>query len=128
MDNDKYTQIGDFAGEFSDNKFADKVARFAKKAGIKTIYAALILYYALFDKNFPPAQRTLIIGALGYFVFPIDLIPDAIPLLGYTDDFAALLYAVKTVWEHITPEIKEKAHRKMKSIFKNVRNEELVLF
>lgn len=122
------TQIIHYGKEYSQSKFLDKIAHYAKKAGVKTVYAALILYYALFDKGFPVTQRAVIIGALGYFIFPIDLIPDAVPVLGYTDDLAALIYALKIVWDHITPEVKEKAREKVKSTFKEVRDEDFVLF
>lgn len=126
--NNNEKSIEKFGNEYSEEKFLDKISRYAKKAGVKTVYASLLLYYAVFDKNFPIAQRAIIIGALGYFILPIDLVPDAVPMLGYTDDLAAMIYAVKTVWEYITPEVKEKAQNKIKSIFKDVTDEELVLF
>lgn len=126
--NNNEKSIEKFGNEYSEERFLDKISRYAKKAGVKTVYASLLLYYAVFDKNFPIAQRAIIIGALGYFILPIDLVPDAVPMLGYTDDLAAMIYAVKTVWEYITPEVKEKAHNKVKSIFKDVTDEELVLF
>lgn len=130
MEKDKQNEIHieKYSKEFTESKFTSKVTRFAQKAGVKTIYSVFLLYYALFDKNFPPAQRALIIGALGYFILPLDLIPDAIPGVGFTDDLVALLYATKTVWTHITPETKAKAKDRVKSIFKNLTDEDFVLF
>lgn len=122
------SQIESYGKEFSETKFSDKLAKYAKKAGVKTIYTALLLYYSVGNKHFPPAQRALIIGALGYFILPLDLIPDAVPILGHTDDLAAMLYALKTVWDHITPEVKEKAREKVKSIFGSVKDEDFLLF
>lgn len=127
-DRNEENKIEEYGKEYSETRFADKIANFAKKAGVKTVYAALILYYALADKNFPPKQRAFIIGALGYFVLPLDLIPDAVPMLGFTDDLAALIYALKTVWDYITPEAQEKAREKVKSMFKSVNDEDFVLF
>ncbi|NDV59089.1 YkvA family protein [Bacteroides sp. 519] len=114
--------------EYSENSLMDKIAKFAKKAGAKTIYAVFLCYYALQDENFPKKQKMIIIGALGYFILPIDLIPDAIPFAGFTDDLAALAYALYTVWVHITPEIQEKARNKVISIFGEVKEEDLILF
>lgn len=125
--NDKI-QIESYGKEFSENKFSNKITKFAKKAGVKTIYTALLLYYSVGDKNFPPAQRTLIIGALGYFVLPLDLIPDAVPIAGFSDDMVAMLFALKTVWDYITPEIQSKAKNKVKAFFGNIKDEDFILF
>lgn len=106
-----------FSEEFSENKFSDKIAKYAKKAGAKLVYTAYVLYYSLFDKNFPIKQRAIVIGALGYFILPLDLVPDIVPVLGYTDDLAALLYALKMVNDNITPEMKQKARLAATKIF-----------
>ncbi|NDV66338.1 YkvA family protein [Bacteroides sp. 224] len=114
--------------EYSESKLLDKIVKFAKKAGVKTIYAVMLGYYVLQDENFPKEQKLLIIGALGYFILPIDLIPDAIPIVGFGDDLAALTYALWKVWAHVTPEIQEKARFKVESIFGKVKDEDIVLF
>ena len=102
---------------YSDSNFWDKVKTIAKKAGNKLIYNALLLYYVLQSPTTPIDQKTLIIGALGYFILPIDIIPDFIPVLGFTDDAATLVSVIKTISKNITPEIKEKAHNKSNEIF-----------
>jgi hypothetical protein len=51
---------------YSEEGLADKLLKVAKKAGVKVIYAALLLYYTLLDDAFPPKERLIIIGALGY--------------------------------------------------------------
>lgn len=116
-----------FSEEFSDDKFSGKIAKYAKKAGAKLVYVAYTLYYSLFDKNFPVKQRAIVIGALGYFILPIDLVPDIVPILGYSDDLAALLYAFKAVNDHITPEMKEKAKLAANKIFGNLDDKDLDL-
>lgn len=102
---------------YSDSNFWDKVKSVAKKAGEELIYNALLLYYVLQSPSTPKAQKTLIIGALGYFILPLDLVPDFIPVAGFADDAAALVAVIKTVFENITPEIKEKARNKSNEIF-----------
>ena len=62
-------------------------------------------------------KKTLIIGALGYFIFPLDLVPDFIPIAGFADDATALVAVIKMVFENITPAIKEKARNKSNEIF-----------
>lgn len=109
----KPDNIEKYQGNYSESGFWSKVKRVAKKAGIKVIYVALILYYELTDPNVSPKEKAVIIGALGYFILPIDLIPDAIPVLGFSDDLAALMAAYGYVKGHLTPEVKLMARNKL---------------
>ena len=79
---------------FSDDQFWGKVKKLVRKAGIKIVYIALLLYYVMRNPATPKADRTKILGALGYLLLPTDLIPDFLPVAGYTDDLAALTWAL----------------------------------
>ena len=100
-----------YSGKFSKKEFAEKLSRIAKRAGAKLVYAALILYYTL------QSDKAIIIGALGYMISPLDVIPDAIPIAGLTDDLAVLLYVLKKVWTGIDPEIIAKARERLSKWF-----------
>ena len=113
MKMNKPDNIEKYQGNYSESGFWDKVKKVAKKAGAKVIYVALILYYELTDPNVSPKEKAIIIGALGYFILPIDLIPDAIPVLGFTDDLAALMAAYSYVKGHLTPEVRLMARNKL---------------
>lgn len=102
---------------YNEESFWEKVKKFAVKAGGKVIYTALKLYYALQSSNTPVWAKSIIVGALGYFVLPIDLIPDVVPAVGFTDDLGVLLAAVAAVAVHITPEIKEQAKKQLRNWF-----------
>lgn len=104
---------------YRDDAFWAKVKHFAKKAGAKVIYLALLLYYALISPYTPGWAKTAIISALAYFICPIDLIPDAIPVVGFTDDLAALAAAYKAVKVCITPDVIAKAKAKASEWFGN---------
>lgn len=106
-----------YADKFSKSEFAEKIARIAKRAGSKLVYAALILYYTLQSDKVSKTDKAFIIGALGYMISPIDVIPDAIPIAGLTDDLAVLLYVLKKVWTGIDPEIVEQAKDKLSRWF-----------
>jgi uncharacterized membrane protein YkvA (DUF1232 family) len=106
-----------YANKFSQTEFAEKIARIAKRAGAKLVYAALILYYTLQSDKVSKADKAIIIGALGYMISPLDVIPDAIPIAGLTDDLAVLLYVLKKVWTGIDPEIVEQAKSKLSRWF-----------
>jgi uncharacterized membrane protein YkvA (DUF1232 family) len=104
--------IEKYQDNYSQEGFWDKLRKMAKKAGRKVVYNALLLYYVLADKNTPTKYKAIIVGALGYFILPIDLIPDLLPGVGFADDLAAIMAVVMTVQECITPEIKQKAEEK----------------
>jgi uncharacterized membrane protein YkvA (DUF1232 family) len=117
--------LEDYKTEYSDKKFWQKVGSVAKKAGIKVIYVALLLYYVLKDPNVSTFDKAKVYGALGYFILPIDLIPDFIPVVGYTDDLAALVWATQAVWKNITPEMKTKAKNQLHEWFGDFDSEAL---
>ena len=98
-----------YSGKFSQSDFVEKIARIAKRAGAKLVYAALILYYTLQSDKISKTNKAMIIGALGYMISPLDVIPDAIPIAGLTDDLAVLLFVLKKVWVDVDPEIQQKA-------------------
>ncbi len=68
-------------------------------------------HYCAFDRETPAHVKAALVGALAYFVLPADLIPDVLPVIGYTDDAAMLAAAVKLVASHITPDHREAARR-----------------
>jgi len=106
-----------YAGKFSANDFVDKISRIAKRAGAKLVYAALILYYTLQSDRVSKTDKAMIIGALGYMISPLDVIPDAIPIVGLTDDLTVLIYVLKKVWTNVEPEIKDRAKSKLSKWF-----------
>ena len=55
------------------------------------------LISALENPATPTHMRALIIGAIGYIVLPLDLIPDIVPAIGYTDDIASAAGVVAAV-------------------------------
>lgn len=110
-------ELKKYQSVFSEPKFWDKLKKVAKSAGKKVVKMALLLYYVMQSPDVPIAQKTIIIGALGYLILPVDLIPDFIPILGFTDDATALAAALKTIKSSITPEIEAKAKAKADKLF-----------
>ena len=106
-----------YADKFSASDFTEKISRIAKRAGAKLVYAALILYYTLQSSKVSKTDKAIIVGALGYMISPLDVIPVAIPIVGLTDDLAVLVYVLKKVWTNIEPEIKDKAKSKLSKWF-----------
>ena len=114
-----------YANKFSASDFTEKISQIAKRAGAKLVYAALILYYPLQSDKISKKDKMIIIGALGYMISPLDVIPDAIPIAGLTDDLAVLLYVLKKVWTEVDSEIKLKAKEKLSKWFDDDEVEEI---
>jgi len=106
-----------YTNYFTDSKFWEKMKEVAKKVGLKVTSYALILYYVLQKDEVPLKDKIIITGALGYFILPVDLIPDFIPIAGYTDDVAGMLFAIKKCMNYVDDEIKEKVSAKLISWF-----------
>ena len=119
------SDIEKYQGNYSEKGLLKKLSKVARWAGAKVVYAALLLYYVLQSPNVSNADKTKIWGALGYFILPTDLILDFIPMLGYTDDFAALIYALHAVAKNITPEMKLRAQAKLLTWFKQVDKDKI---
>ena len=106
-----------YAGEFSERDFWSKIKSKIKSAGLQLIYKAMQLYYATENPNCPAKVKAGIYAALGYFIAPLDLMPDFVPFGGYTDDLSAILLATMMAQAYIDDEVREKARQKLGSIF-----------
>ena len=89
--------------------FWRKVRRLA--ASLPFAQDLLAAHYCAFDRQTPLHVKAVLLGAIAYFVLPTDLIPDYIPVIGYTDDAAVLAAAIKLVASNITPDHREAARR-----------------
>lgn len=73
------------------------------------LLSALKLFHAWKHPATPRWAKAVIVGALGYLILPLDLIPDAIPALGLTDDLGVLLGALGTLASLISPDVTRRA-------------------
>lgn len=125
MEEKNTPNVDQYKEHYSEIGLWDKIGTFAKKAGIKTIYIVLLLYYALQSDKISAKHKALIYGALGYFILPVDLVPDLIPLAGLTDDFAALAAALASMAMSIDADVKQKAKDKLHDWFGDYDDNEI---
>ena len=90
--------------------------KMAVTAGRKSLLTSLTLFYCLQDKDTPAWAKSVIVGALGYLILPTDLLPDALPAIGFTDDWGALVTALATVAAYIKDGHKSKAADQVKRL------------
>lgn len=65
-------------------------------------------YFCATDPQTPTRVRVILLGSLGYFVMPVDAIPDFLAAFGFVDDVTVLTTAITTVSVSITD-----AHRRV---------------
>ena len=121
----KPTNIEQYESRYSESKLLGKLSSAARWAGEKVIYAVLLLYYVLRSDAVPLADKSKVYGALGYFILPTDLLLDFLPMVGYTDDLAALMWALRAVKKNITPEIKAQARTRLGELLRRVDEKKL---
>ncbi len=106
-----------YSKKYSESSFWTKIKKYAKSAGKEVIEKALILYFCLKDPDTPAWAKSVIIGTLGYFILPMDSIPDLTPFIGFSDDLGALAAALGIVGFHIKNVHREMAKDKMDDWF-----------
>lgn len=114
-----------YAKYYSEDSLWEKIKKFSKAAGVKVVYAVLLLYYAMKDSGVSLKTKLFIAASLGYFIFPADAILDFTPLIGYSDDLGVLLFALKHVSSAITQAVKEKARSKISEWFPQADESEM---
>ena len=88
--------------------FWPKVTRTA--ARLPFLSQLLQVYYCARDPDTPTAAKGVMLAALAYFVLPVDLIPDVLAGIGYTDDAAVLAAVISVLGAHIRPRHHDQAH------------------
>ena len=82
------------------------------KAGLELTYKVLQLWYVLQKPEVPYPIKATIVGALMYFILPVDSIPDFLPG-GFVDDMAAIAFALSMATLYVDEEVNEKARKKL---------------
>lgn len=121
----KQTDVEKYGGNYSEDGLWGKIKGSMKKAGANLIYDVLQLFYVAQSPNVPMKIRAAMVAPLGYFISPVDLIPDLMPVVGYSDDAAVIAMAIGIAHFYINDEIRQKAQDKLvaffgKSILKNL--------
>lgn len=102
---------------YSPDKFLNKMKKYGMNLGFKALYGIATLYCALKSPTMPKEHKLMIIGVLGYFILPIDLVADFLPTVGLADDIVIISKAISVIYTSITDEMKEEAHQLLKKMF-----------
>ena len=115
MDDIKKYEIEKYKKDFSEGGLMNKLAKYAKTAGRELVENVLILWYAFPEAS--AADKAIIMGVIGYFISPLDVIPDLVPGLGYTDDVGVVAWAIARIRLNASDSAIEKAKRKADEFF-----------
>lgn len=110
---------------FSELGFWAKMKKFATVAGVKTVYSALLLYFAYKRKETPAWAKRSVVGVLGYLIMPLDIIPDLSPIIGYTDDLGFLSICLVMIAAFINEDVRTQAREKLYGWFPEVEEADL---
>lgn len=122
MKNDQVAEIVKYKNEFSEPKFIDKVKGIAVKVGEKVIYPAVLLYNMYKSDSVSLKDKAIVIGALGYFILPTDMVSDLLPIMGFTDDVAVMTLAIRSLSKSITSDLRKLTSQKVKEILNAKRD------
>jgi len=109
--------------EVIDSSVIDEGAfrRLLRRAGRTLARPALEALELVLDPATPPQVRLTMVAALTYLLLPADLIPDLLPVAGFSDDLVALTAMISLHHNHITDSIRQRAQRRLDQWFPNGR-------
>lgn len=102
---------------YSEKNYWQKIRNYSSLAGREVIERSLQIYYVTKKHDTPQWAKATALGTLGYFIAPIDAIPDLTPFIGYTDDLGILALAIATLAYYIDDDVKKKAKDKTSQWF-----------
>ena len=110
-------ELQKYEQHYNESSFLDKVTKYGKLIGINALYKAVQLWFVMQKPDVPATTKAVIMGALGYLIAPLDFLPDLMSVLGYTDDFVAITFALIKVQGYIDEEVERKSKHLLMKIF-----------
>jgi uncharacterized membrane protein YkvA (DUF1232 family) len=92
-------------------RFWDKLKRVAGRIPFAEDLVAA--FYCATDPKTPSRVKLILLGAIAYFVLPLDAVSDLLPLIGFADDAAVLAAAITQVAGSITEQHRAKARKSL---------------
>lgn len=89
------------------------LVRVLRRAGRILALPALECLELLLDPHTPPPARWTVLAALTYLLVPLDLIPDLLPVIGFSDDLVALTALLGVVGRYRTAAVRQRAQRRL---------------
>ncbi len=117
--NIKESNISDWKDKEPNQESGEKVRQKFKKYLKKTIGSipftedAVALFLLFLDPEYPSIKKGVAFFALFYFITPVDLVPDTLPVVGFLDD-AGIVAAAVNMYNEDIPIYRERAIKWLK--------------
>ena len=111
-----------YAENYDEKKMWSKIKDFFFEAGINLVIKVVQLWYVLQKPEVSVHMKVAIMGAIAYFVMPVDFILDVLPG-GYQDDLLAVTLTLFAAEEYIDDEVRRKAREKVMEIVDELTGE-----
>ncbi len=105
--------MNEYESYYSESSFWSKLQALSGNGWCTLLKQALTLYVLLKVPTTPLALKVVVVGVLGYFIAPIDALPDLIPLVGYSDDMSLIGLTLQQLSSSITPSVEQEAEALM---------------
>ena len=122
MDKFDVSVLQQYAKNYDEKKMWNKIKEFFVEAGINLVIKVLQLWYVLQKPEVPVHVKVAIMGAIAYFVMPVDFVLDVLPG-GYQDDLLAVTLTFLAAEEYIDDEVRRKAREKVMEIIDELMGE-----
>ena len=106
----EFSKASGYDHYYSDTSFWQKVQSLSGTGGCELLRKVLTLYVLLKAPTTSVGLKVILIAALGYFIAPLDAIPDLIPFLGYSDDLSLVGLVLSNLSSAITPAIEQEVN------------------
>lgn len=117
-----------YVPNYDEMSLCEKLSSVAGGLGEVVLLPIFKLYFVLQAKSTPMRKKLYIMGALGYFILPVDLIPDFLPaIIGFSDDLVVVSYVLKLVNDYLTPELEVKALNAYKTLTRSKKKSHATL-
>ena len=104
-----------YAENYDEKKMWSKIKDFFFEAGINLVIKVVQLWYVLQKPEVPVHIKVAIMGAIAYFVMPVDFVLDVLPG-GYHDDLLTVTLTLLAAEEYVDDEVRRKAREKVMEI------------
>ncbi|WP_396122311.1 YkvA family protein [Cyanobium sp. ATX 6A2] len=95
--------------------------RLLRRAGRTLARPAIQCFEMAIDSQTPHKARLTMLAALTYLLVPLDLIPDFIPVAGFSDDLMAITALLGLCTRYVSPQIRERAEHRLNQWFPQER-------
>lgn len=97
-----------------ERRFWRKLARVL--AAIPFAEDLVAAWFCARDPATPAYVRTVLFGAIAYFLMPVDLVADYLAGVGFTDDAAVIAMVLSTLGRHIGPGHRAAARQRLAAL------------